>query len=70
MKSGKNLLYYPKSQGGGIYELSFFENGLLSGDKVTFYSSGEVMSITPYTEGKAQGYTKTYDKSGAELRNQ
>ncbi len=69
LKSGKNLLYYPKSQGGGIYELSFFENGLLSGDKVTFYPSGEVMSITPYIEGKAQGYTKTYDKTGVEIKN-
>lgn len=68
LKSGKNLLYYPKSQGGNIYELSFFENGLLSGDKVTFYPSGEVMSITPYIEGKAQGYTKSYDKAGVEIK--
>lgn len=67
VKTGKNLVYYPKAQGGGIYELSFFENGLLSGDKVSFYSSGEVMSITPYVEGKAQGYTKNYDKSGSEI---
>lgn len=59
-KSGKSLIYYSKSQGKGIYELSFFENGLLSGDKVTFYPTGEIMTLTPYKEGKAQGYTKIY----------
>ena len=66
-KSGKSLIYYSKSQGRGIYELSFFENGLLSGDKVTFYPTGEIMTLTPYKEGKAQGYTKIYDKSGFEI---
>lgn len=66
-KHGKNLLYYPKSQGGGIYELSFFENGLLNGDKVTFYQTGEVMSVTPYCAGKAQVYTKNYSKAGTEI---
>lgn len=67
LKTGKNLLYYPKSQGGGVYEVSFYEKGLLSGDKITFYASGEVMSVTSYAEGKARSYTKNYDKSGNEI---
>ena len=66
-KHGKNLLYYSKSQGGGVYEVSFFENGLLNGDKITFYQTGEVMSVTPYSAGKAQTYTKNYSKSGIEI---
>lgn len=66
-KHGKSVTYYAKSQGGGVYELSFYENGLLSGDKVCFYATGEVLSITPYLEGKPQTYTKNYSKDGKEL---
>jgi antitoxin component YwqK of YwqJK toxin-antitoxin module len=66
-KEGKNTIYYTKSQGGGVYEVSFYENGLLSGDKVSFYPTGEVMTFTPYHAGKAQMYTKNYTKSGKEI---
>ncbi|MBR1480161.1 MAG: hypothetical protein IJ599_04730, partial [Alphaproteobacteria bacterium] len=66
-KEGKNTIYYPKSQGGGVYEISFYENGLLSGDKVSFYPTGEVMTLTPYSAGKPQMYTKNYSKSGKEI---
>ena len=67
-KQGKNVVYYPKSQGGGVYELSFYVDDLLSGDKVTFYPTGEVLSVTPYNKGKAQQYTKNYTKDGKELK--
>ena len=52
----------------GIYELSFYVDDLLSGDKVTFYPTGEVLSVTPYNKGKAQQYTKNYTKDGKELK--
>ncbi|MDR1475879.1 MAG: hypothetical protein LBI20_00980 [Holosporales bacterium] len=69
VKHGKNIVYYPKIYGGGIFELSYYESGNLRGDKVTFYDTGEVMTITPYICGKAQQYTKNYAKNGEELRS-
>jgi antitoxin component YwqK of YwqJK toxin-antitoxin module len=63
-RHGKYVTYYPKVQGGGICELSFYEQGLLDGDRVTFYNSGEVMSVTPYKRGRPQAYTATYTKTG------
>jgi antitoxin component YwqK of YwqJK toxin-antitoxin module len=68
IKHGKNLLYYSKTYGGGIYEISFYDEGLLNGDKVTFYDTGEVMSLTIYKDGKAQTYPKNYAKTGEELK--
>ena len=67
-KHGKSISYYPKSQGGGIFEVTEFENGLLVNEKVNLYPSGEIMSITPYKSGKAQQYTKTYTKQGKEIK--
>jgi antitoxin component YwqK of YwqJK toxin-antitoxin module len=64
-KHGKNLVYYQKSQGGEVYELSFFENGLLEGEKISFYPTGEMMSVVLYVNGRAQTYPKNYSKSGA-----
>jgi antitoxin component YwqK of YwqJK toxin-antitoxin module len=66
-KHGQNVVYYPKSHGGGICELSFYENGVLQGDKVTFYNSGEIMTTTPYINGKAQAYPKNFTKIGEEI---
>jgi antitoxin component YwqK of YwqJK toxin-antitoxin module len=67
LKHGKNTVYYPKTLGGGVFELSQFEDGKLTGDKVTFYNTGEPMSVTPYIAGKAQRYPKNYSKDGEEL---
>ena len=55
---GKNLRYFSKLQGGKVCEMSFYENGYLQGDRVTYNISGEVSSITPYVMGKAQRYTE------------
>lgn len=63
-KHGENVLYYSKSNGGGVSETSHYENGLINGDKISLYPGGEILSITPYIDGKPQEYTKTYDKSG------
>ncbi|MDR1034636.1 MAG: toxin-antitoxin system YwqK family antitoxin [Holosporales bacterium] len=68
MKHGQNTVYYPKSLGGGVFELSSFENGKLTGNRVTFYDTGEPMSVTPYIAGRAQQYPKNYSKNGEELR--
>ncbi len=68
LRDGKYIVRYPRSQGGSIYDLSFYENGLLEGDKVSFYNTGEVMSITKYKAGKPQTYPKYYDKSGNEIK--
>ncbi|MDR0942170.1 MAG: toxin-antitoxin system YwqK family antitoxin [Holosporales bacterium] len=57
LKHGECFLYYSKSQGGGIYEVSKYENNLLEGDKTIFYNTGEIMSIIPYKSGKAQAYS-------------
>jgi antitoxin component YwqK of YwqJK toxin-antitoxin module len=67
LKHGKNTLYYQKSQGGTIFEASCYIDGLLDGDKVTFYNTGEVMSVTPYVKGRAQAYPKLYSKSGDQI---
>ncbi|MDR2666778.1 MAG: hypothetical protein LBB34_01505 [Holosporales bacterium] len=66
-KHGKNLLYYAKSQGGGVYEVSIYKEGCLNGDKVSFYPAGEIMSVTPYIEGRAQSYTVHYTKTGEKM---
>ncbi|MDR2458609.1 MAG: toxin-antitoxin system YwqK family antitoxin [Holosporales bacterium] len=63
-KSGRSSLYYPKSRGGYIYELSFYKDGLLEEDRVVFYPTGEVMSVTKYKAGKAQTYPQNFDKAG------
>jgi antitoxin component YwqK of YwqJK toxin-antitoxin module len=63
-KHGKSVTYYPKSNGGGPSEISTYENGLLHGDRISLYPTGEFLSVTPYIEGKAQEYTKTYNKNG------
>jgi antitoxin component YwqK of YwqJK toxin-antitoxin module len=68
LRHGKNVTYYPKSNGGGLYELSFYENGLLEGDKVLFYETGEILATVPYIKGKAQAYPKSFLKSGAEIQ--
>jgi antitoxin component YwqK of YwqJK toxin-antitoxin module len=64
LKHGKNIVYYQKSQGGTVSESSCYTDGLLDGDKIAFYSTGEVMSVTPYIKGRAQAYPKVYSKSG------
>jgi antitoxin component YwqK of YwqJK toxin-antitoxin module len=67
LKHGKSVVYYPKSQGGGIFELSYYENGKLTGNMCRYYGTGEIMSVTPYTEGKAQAYPKNFSKTGEEI---
>ena len=66
---GEFRSYYPKSQGGGIFEISTYNaKGLLDGNKIFLYPTGEIMSVTPYKNGKAQAYTKTYAKDGTEIQ--
>jgi antitoxin component YwqK of YwqJK toxin-antitoxin module len=67
LKHGRNTVYYPKSQGGGICESSSFIDGLLEGDKVMFYDTGNILSITPYSRGRAQSYPRNFLKSGEEM---
>ncbi|GHT89606.1 hypothetical protein FACS1894113_5050 [Alphaproteobacteria bacterium] len=68
-KVGNSVLFYPKSLGGGEFELSNYnDNGLLNGNVVTLYQSGKIMSVTPYINGRAQEYTKTYSENGAEIK--
>jgi antitoxin component YwqK of YwqJK toxin-antitoxin module len=43
-RNGKTILYYPKSRGGGILEVSVYEDGLLEGNKVCFHETGEIES--------------------------
>ena len=59
---GKKTIYYPRSQGGGILEVSFYENGLLTGNKILYYNTGEVMSVTPYLNGRPQRYPRLFNK--------
>ena len=59
---GKNVIYYPRAQGGGVLEVSFYENGLLTGNKISYYDNGEVMSVTPYIRGRPQRYPKMFNK--------
>lgn len=68
-KVGEFRSYYSRSQGGGIFEISTYnEKGLLTGNKIFLYQTGEVMAVTPYIDGKAQAYTKTYAKDGSEIQ--
>lgn len=62
--NGKFVTYYSKNKGGGILELSMYKKGLIYGKKMSFYESGEIMSVTPYEDGKAQEYTKMFLKNG------
>lgn len=64
LKNGKSIAYYPKSAGGGILECAEYKDGLVEGDKISLYQTGEVLSITPYARGKPQEYTKMYNKKG------
>jgi antitoxin component YwqK of YwqJK toxin-antitoxin module len=64
LKEGKSITYYPKSSGGGIFEYTEYKNGLIEGNKVALYQTGEVLSVTPYVKGNPQEYTKTYGRKG------
>jgi antitoxin component YwqK of YwqJK toxin-antitoxin module len=68
LKHGENTVYYLKALGGGVFESSHYDNGKLIGNKITFYDTGETMTVTPYLNGKAQQYPKNYAKNGEELR--
>ena len=59
-KHGKSLNYYPKSQGGHVSELSYYVDGLLSGDKISFSTDGNVSSVTRYVSGRPQSYPINY----------
>ena len=56
LKHGTDTLYYPKSHGGGVYEISTYINGLLEGDKTSFDPQGHAIKTTPYKRGRAQRY--------------
>jgi antitoxin component YwqK of YwqJK toxin-antitoxin module len=66
-KQGKSVTYYPKHNGGGPSEISNYENGLLHGDRISLYPTGEILNVTPYIKGKAQEYTKTYNRNGESI---
>lgn len=66
---GPVTIYYPKSSGGRVCRVEYYENGLLSNDLVEYYPTGEVLSVTPYRNGRPQQYTKYYDKNGRIMKN-
>ncbi len=68
LKHGKNIVYYSKANGGGISEISYYENGLLEKDKTELYPTGEILSITPYIHGKAQKYPELFKKDGTIMK--
>ena len=68
-RQGISKIYYPKAQGGGVYEYAEYDQGMLKNERLSFYPSGEVMSSTRYDKGRAQSYTKYYNKDGSERRD-
>ena len=54
VKHGKCLRYHVA--GNGVSEISYYENGLLEGDKLTINTHGEVTSIVHYLRGRPQNY--------------
>ena len=57
-RNGRTVTYYPKLHGGGVYEVSEYKNDLLHGMKHTYDKAGNVASITPYKNGRAQRYAE------------
>ncbi|MBQ8651218.1 MAG: hypothetical protein IJ481_01675 [Alphaproteobacteria bacterium] len=66
LRHGTYTVFYPKVNGGGPCEISKYENDLIEGDKITFYDTGEVMTITSYKLGLPQTYPRHFDKDGNE----
>lgn len=60
LKHGTDTIYYPRSQGGGVYEISTYCNGMLEGDKISFNQDGAPVTLTTYKNGRAQQYPKNF----------
>ena len=67
IKEGLYTIYYPKSNGNGICEQYLYENNVITGDRKTYYPTGELLSITPYKNGRPQKYTKMFNQKGNEV---
>lgn len=62
-KHGIDTIYYPKSQGGGVYEISTYMNGMLQGERTSFQPNGTPMTTTPFKNGRAQTYPKSLNSA-------
>ncbi|MCX7338631.1 MAG: hypothetical protein NTX76_05065 [Alphaproteobacteria bacterium] len=61
---GPRTTYFPKAQGGGVCEVAQFENGLLTKNQDTFYSTGELRQSVPFEKGSPLSYPTNFDKLG------
>lgn len=67
LKDGISKAYFPKSQGGGVCQVSQYEKDLLKGNQDLFYPTGELLQRTPYDQGKALNYPTALTKEGTPL---
>ena len=66
-KHGMCITYFPKSSGGGVSQRAEYNNGVLVGKQEMFYTTGELLQVTPYNQGKAQEYTRSFNQKGGLL---
>lgn len=63
-KHGACITYFPKSYGGGIVQKEEYNHGVLVGKQEMFYANGELLQMTPYNQGKAQEYARSFNQKG------
>lgn len=64
IQHGQSTTYYSRSMGGGIAQVSFYENGLLVNEQKMYYSTGELFQRGRYAKGRALEYPTNLDQSG------
>ena len=69
LQHGTSITYFPKSQGGGVCQVSHYEKGLLVQNQDMFYATGELLQRTPYQKGKATAYPAILNKDGKPIIN-
>lgn len=60
----KNGTYYRYFKNNQIDEIANYTDGLLDGQRVIFYKSGDTMTVEMYQADKFEGIYRTYHKNG------
>jgi antitoxin component YwqK of YwqJK toxin-antitoxin module len=64
LQQGQSTTYYPRSMGGGVSQVSFYDNGLLVNEQKMYYATGELFQQGRYANGRALEYPTSLDQSG------
>jgi antitoxin component YwqK of YwqJK toxin-antitoxin module len=64
IKNGPFLSFYPYREGGKLYEKSYYKNGKLDGESITYERNGDIKFIRTFKNGLADGKFLGYHENG------